>query len=111
MCVQNSDQFVCAALGKPFKSSCSWRKAMGNHLHIGTAHVYDGASAMTMSLQTCLRAENSSSSYHYRLYNIYIYIYYILIYRIYITLCVSRIQSCPDERILTQLVLSPFVNR
>src|SRR6476469_7053187 len=62
MCVQNTDQFVCAALSKPFKSNCSWRKATGNHLHICTSHVYDGASAMTMSSRTCLRAENSSSS-------------------------------------------------
>src|SRR6476469_6350349 len=61
MCVQNTDQFVCAALGKPFKSNCSWRKATGNHLHICTSHVYNDASAMTVSSQTCLRAENSSS--------------------------------------------------
>src|SRR6476469_5356383 len=64
MCVQNTDQFVCAALGKPFKSNCSWRKATVNHLHICTSHVYDDASAMTVSSQTCLKAENSSSSYH-----------------------------------------------
>src|SRR6476661_6317039 len=61
-CVQNTDQFVCAALGKPFKSNCSWKKATGNHLHICTSHVYDDASAMTVSSRTCLRAENSSSS-------------------------------------------------
>src|SRR6476469_2923297 len=29
----NNDRFVCAALGKPFTSICSWRKAMGNHLY------------------------------------------------------------------------------
>src|SRR6478609_5444701 len=62
MCVQNTDQFVCAALGKPFKSNCSWRKATGNHLHICTSHVYDDALAMTVSSRTCLRAENSTSS-------------------------------------------------
>src|SRR6476469_8305493 len=62
MCVQNTDQFVCAALGKPFKSNCSWRKVTGNHLHICTSHVYDDASAMAMSSRTCRRAENSSSS-------------------------------------------------
>src|SRR6476469_6877891 len=49
-------------LGKPFKSNCSWRKATGNHLHICHSHVYDDASAMTVSSRTCLRAENSSSS-------------------------------------------------
>src|SRR6476469_794574 len=65
-CVQNGDQFVCAALGKPFKSNCLWRKATGNHLHICTSHVNDDASAMTISSQTCLRAENSSSSYALR---------------------------------------------
>src|SRR6478609_4852651 len=65
MCVQNTDQFVCAALVKPFKSNCSWKKATGNHLHICTSHVYDGASAMTVSSRTCLRAENSSSSSSY----------------------------------------------
>src|SRR6476469_4405915 len=62
LCVQNTDQFIRAALGKPFKSNCSWRKATGNHLHICTSHVYDDASAMTVSSRTCLRAENSSSS-------------------------------------------------
>src|SRR6476661_4484227 len=48
---------------KPFKSNCSWRKAMGNHLHICTSYVNDDASAMTVLSRTCLRAENSSSSY------------------------------------------------
>src|SRR6476469_924296 len=62
MCVQNTDQFVCAALGKLFKSNCSWRNATGNHLRICTSHVYDDASAMTVSSQTCLRAENTSPS-------------------------------------------------
>ena len=62
MRVQNTDQFVCAVFGKPFKSNCSWRKATGNHLYICTCHVYDDASAMTVSSRTCLRAENSSSS-------------------------------------------------
>src|SRR6476469_5254709 len=62
-CVQNSDQFVCAALGKPFKSNCSWRKATGNHLHICTSHVCDDASPMTVSSRTCLGAENSSPPY------------------------------------------------
>ena len=31
--MQNSDQFICAALGKPFTSNYSWRKATGNHLY------------------------------------------------------------------------------
>src|SRR6476469_1530875 len=56
-CTQNTYQFVRAALGKLFKSNCSWRMATGNHLHICNCHVYDDASAMTISSRTCLRAE------------------------------------------------------
>src|SRR6476469_6545002 len=63
MCVQNTDQFVCAALGKLFKSNCSWRKATENHLHICISHVYDVASAVTVSSWTCLRAKYSSSAH------------------------------------------------
>src|SRR6476619_3464494 len=62
--VQSTDQFICAALGKPFKSNCSWRKATGNHLHICTSHVHDDASAMTMSSRTCLRAETQHHHHH-----------------------------------------------
>src|SRR6476619_5275716 len=74
MGVQNTDQFVYAALDKPFKSNCSWRKATGNHLHICTSHVYDDASAMTVSSRTCLRAENSSSSSTFAYFSVVIVI-------------------------------------
>ena len=60
--MHNSDQFICSALGKPFTSNCSWRKATGNHLYppllICISQVYDGTSEMAMSSRTCLRAEH-----------------------------------------------------
>src|SRR6476661_7837366 len=31
--MENSDKFICAPLGKPFTSNCSWRKATGNYLY------------------------------------------------------------------------------
>src|SRR6478609_5308167 len=63
--MQNSDQFICAALGKPFTSNCSRRKATGNHFY---------SSALPNSTMACQKwychhgpALEQSTHHHYQI--------------------------------------------